>query len=56
MAGIQKGMGEDNHDEGILMHVCMKGALFSGDPTSTLVSKLLCAGSLAFFARAFYTG
>ena len=56
MAGIQKGMGEDNHNEGVLMYVCMKGALFLGDPTSTVMSKLLCADSLAFLARAVYAG
>lgn len=52
LAGIhdQKGIGEGNHNEGILMHVYMKGVLFPGDPTSTLVSKLLCACSLAFLS------
>ena len=50
LAGIQKGMGEANHNEGILMHVYMKGALYPGDPTSTLVSKLLCADSLSFLS------
>ena len=50
LAGIQKGIGEGNHNEGILMHVYMKGVLFPGDPASTLVSKLLCACSLAFLS------
>ena len=49
LAGIQKGIGEGNH-EGILMHVYMKGVLFPGDPASTLVSKLLCDCSLAFLS------
>ena len=50
LAGIQKGMGEENHNEGILMHVYMRGALLPGDPTNTLVSKLLCADSLVFLS------
>ena len=28
---IQKGMGEENHNEGILVHVYMRGALFPGE-------------------------
>ena len=50
LADIQKGMGEENHNEGILMHVYMRGALLPGDPTNTLVSKLLCADSLVFLS------
>ena len=50
LAGIQKGIGEGNPNEGILMHVYMKGVLFPGDPASTLVSKLLCACSLALLS------
>ena len=49
LPGIQKGMGE-NHNEGILMHVYMRGALLPGDQTNTLVSKLLCADSLVFLS------
>ena len=50
LAGIQKGMGEENYNEGIWMHVYMKDALYPDDPTSTLMSKLLCASSLAFLS------